>query len=194
MKKILQWSGLLTFTLGIVWLFILPRQSLVLNLNFLGFNLSSLFAISRFWDLLIIIPSCLLIYCLVKNDMIFNPGIGIISMVSFMVLLFFFNHELGPSTIVYILGVFSLINLVMSFQNNGKENGRFLKRLLVSLLSIVLINSLTFGLLNGFLMGGVFLIFYLIFLTILILIVGGYKLYKITPKHLKKAFDWINRE
>jgi len=194
MKKTLKWSALLTFTLAIVWLFILPKQSQVMNLDFFGFNLSSLFAISRFWDLLIIIPVFLLIYCLVNNDMVFNPGIGIISIVSFIILSFSINGEVGSESISYILGVFSLLNLIMAFQDNGKKNGRFLKRLLVSLLSVVLINSWAFGILNGLLVGAVFLIFYLTFLIILILIVGGYRLYKIAPEHLRKMWAWINRD
>jgi len=194
MKKTLKWSALLTFILTIIWLFILPKQSHVMNLDFFGFNLSSLFAISRLWDLIIIVPIFLLIYKLVENDMVFNPGIGIISIVSFMILLFSLNGEVGSSSIGWILGVFSLLNLVMAFQDNGKETGRLIKRLLVSLLSIVLINSLAFGILNGLLVGVVFLIFYLAFLIILILVIGGYKLYKISPKHLKKIWIWMNRD
>lgn len=194
MKKTLKWSVLLTLTLGIIWLFVLPKQSMVLNLDFFGFNLSSLFAISRFWDLLIIIPIFLLIYYSVENDMLFHPGIIVISFVSFMILIFFLNGEMGSSTVVYILGVFSFLNLVMAFQDKGKEKGRFLKRLLVSLLSIVLINSWAFGILNGLLMVEVFLIFYLIFFIILILSVDGYKLYKVAPEHLRKVWIWINRD
>lgn len=196
MKKTLKWSVLLTFVVWIIWM-VMPENlsmSPYMDIEIFRNRVSFGIQIPRFWDLIIIIPTMLLIFSLIKDDEDINPGIKIISVVSVLFLLFNFENS-TKSIIIYFLIIFSLMVMFMAFQDRpGKrKNLAVAKRLLVSVLGVLLINTLIFGVLNGILIAGVFILIYLIFGMVIYFCIYLFKFIIKVPSSLKIFWAWMNK-
>lgn len=194
MKKVLKWSVLFTVVLGIIWLFIMPsslKTSPVMDISLLGYSISAGLTASRFWDLITLVPICLLIFLLTNKDDYFNPGIVIVSIVSVLFWLFTFE-EATRSWVVYILCIFGAMVFFMAISESDGKILKIVKRLLVSFWTALLATSLVFGIINGI---TVAIIFLAIYLTIGILVLLGFGLFKLItniPQKSKQLLKWMN--
>lgn len=167
------------------------KTSPVMEISILGYSISAGLTASRFWDLITLVPICLLIFLLTEKDDYFNPGIVIISTIS--VLFWLFTFELATkSWIVYILCIFNVMAFFMAISESDRKILIIVKRLLVSFLTALLANSLVFGIINGITVALIFLAIYLTIGITVLLVFGLFKFIIRIPRRSKQFLNWMN--
>ncbi|MFA6397453.1 MAG: hypothetical protein WDK96_01215 [Candidatus Paceibacterota bacterium] len=172
------------------------RQSPLIEFNL--FNLWIFDAgspISRFWDLLVIIPFCLLIFVLSDKDDGFNPGIIVVAAISVLCFLCSFaSIDTGVFYGYLVVTGFTMLMACQDLPYDGSSKVKaIINRAIVSLFGIFLCTTIIWGIPNAVIVVTFCLIVYTAIFMISAL---GYNLFKFivkVPAGWKSFWAWMDK-